>query len=187
MTRWISPAAVPEHGRLTKLLPMIALATILILATLAARRGWRDHQELAQLTADLRALETAQSHSAPLAPDLHAMTAPQFADAIAQSIGRTWETVPDSGSMEPMLHAGDLVLLDPEDISAVQVGDIIVFRAAGASSAPGSITRVVHRVIAPKNCVLPLEVRRSCAAVQNAPSYVLKAMPILNPIRWRFV
>ena len=160
MNRWNSPATGPEHGRLTKVLLTIVFVTALILAAFASLRTLRDHQQLAQMRADLQVLEAAEPRSAPFASELQAMTATQFADALARSVGGTWETVSDSGSMEPTLHAGDLVLLDPADISTVQVGDIIVFRAAGTSQAPGSLTRVVHRVIA----------KELCASASGAPS-----------------
>jgi signal peptidase I len=178
MTRWNLPAAAPEHGRLTKLLLTIVLATILILTALAVPRSWRDHQQLAQLKANLKALEAVEPRVPPLAPELSAMTATQFADALAMSIGGTWETVSDSGSMEPVLHAGDLVLLDPKDISDVSVGDIIVFRAIGASQAPGSITRVVHRVIAKELCA---SARGAASLAGTAECTILRTQGDANP------
>jgi signal peptidase I len=178
MIRWNLPAAAPEHGRLTKLLLTIVLAAILVLAAFGAPRTWRDHQQLAQLRANLRSLEAVESHASPLAPELATMTATQFADALAMSIGGTWETVSDSGSMEPILHAGDLVLLDPKDISSVSVGDIIVFRATAAKQAPGSITRVVHRVIAKELCA---SARGAASLAGTAECTILRTQGDANP------
>ena len=47
-----------------------------------------------------------------------------------------------SGSMEPTLYKGDIILLESNP-SSIEVGDIIVYHAAWLNSAP-----VVHRVIA---------------------------------------
>lgn len=53
-----------------------------------------------------------------------------------------------SGSMEPVLHRGDLVTVAPVDPAQVQVGDIVVVRVPGSAQDkygyPGSI---VHRVV----------------------------------------
>ncbi len=46
-----------------------------------------------------------------------------------------------SGSMEPVLHVGDVILMEPADPHDIQVGDVIIFYK------PGTNQLIVHRVV----------------------------------------
>ena len=46
-----------------------------------------------------------------------------------------------SGSMEPALHVGDVILMEPADPHDIQVGDVIIFYK------PGTNQLIVHRVV----------------------------------------
>jgi signal peptidase len=51
----------------------------------------------------------------------------------------------ESGSMEPTLYRGDLVIVRSEDPATLQVGDIVIYN--GSSAGFSSTVPIVHRII----------------------------------------
>jgi signal peptidase I len=111
-------------------------------SSVAAIHAWQQHRQILRLTQAFEAINpAAQPHSG----------AARRAQELALHLGGSWETVADTGSMEPSLKGGDLVLLSPAPIESVEVGDIIVFRALSMNT-EASMARVVHRVYAKELC-----------------------------------
>jgi signal peptidase I len=135
-------ASRESAGLLTRASLLGAFLIVVCFLSVAAIHSWQQHRQILKLTQAFDALNPASlTHGG----------AAQRAQELALSLGGSWETVADTGSMEPTLKGGDLVLLSPAPIQSVEVGDIIVFRAPGMR-AQEPVARVVHRVYAKELC-----------------------------------
>ena len=59
--------------------------------------------------------------------------------ALASALGRTFFAVVEGRSMEPILHTGDVVILEKEGPGEIHVGDVVVYKRGHSY--------IIHRVV----------------------------------------